>query len=73
MKQSLIFICEEITTGNAVCSYSGTRLYSIKGYAKRQVDNKNACLVRYGKEPAYELVTYELTRVHPKTVNNATI
>ena len=73
MKQSLIFTCEEITTSNAVRSYSGTKLYSIKGYAKRQVDKQNAYLTRWDKEPAYELVTYELTRVHPKAVNNDTI
>ena len=73
MKQSLIFTCEEIKTGLAVRSYSGTKLYSIKGYAKRQVDKNNAWLVKCGKEPAYELVTYELTKVHPKAVNSATI
>jgi len=66
MKQNLIYTCEEIKTGHAVRSYSGTKLYTIKGFCQNKVDGRNSRLVAHGKEPEYELVTYELKRIPPE-------
>ena len=63
MKQQLIFTCEEINTNEAVRSYSGTKLYTIKGACQNAVDKENGWRGKDGTEPKYELVTYELNRV----------
>jgi len=63
MKQNLIYTCEEIKSGHAVRSYSGTKLYTIKGACQNKVDGSNARCASHGKEPEYELVTYELKRL----------
>jgi hypothetical protein len=64
MKQQFIYTCEEIQTGEASRSYSGTKLYTIKGACQNQVDKMNSYSWRHGKLQ-YELVTYELLRLKP--------
>lgn len=68
MKQQLIYTCEETQTGEASRSYSGTKLYTIKGACQNQVDRKNSWCSKHGNPLLYELVTYALKRVNSDTI-----
>ena len=57
-----IYTCEEIQTGEAYRSASGTTMYQRKQDCQNRVDKLNACPWRDGKIE-FELVTYELKRV----------
>jgi len=66
--KQLVYTCEEITTGKASRSYSGTRLYTIKGACQNQVNKMNGYTAWCDNGAKYELVNYELKRVNSDTI-----